>query len=168
LTKNENSKLAGIPFQILIYGYGNPGRQDDALGIHLVDFIEKWAKEKQFNFITTDQNYQLNIEDADLISHFHLVVFCDASMLDIADVVIEEALPDLKTEFSMHSVTPSFIVGLCQEIFNQHPEAYTLHIKGYAWEFMQEMTSQAQKNLCQAKDVLIRFIEERTACEQQH
>ena len=50
--------------KILVYGYGNPGRQDDGLGISLVEMIEDWKNKKKLSYIETDSNYQLNIEDA--------------------------------------------------------------------------------------------------------
>ncbi len=33
--------------QILVYGYGNPGRQDDGLGVELVRRLEEWAVENE-------------------------------------------------------------------------------------------------------------------------
>ena len=32
--------------RILIYGYGNPGRQDDGLGIRLSEELENWAHQQ--------------------------------------------------------------------------------------------------------------------------
>jgi hydrogenase maturation protease len=145
----------------LIYGIGNPGRQDDALGVQLAEYIEKWAGEKKYSFIETDTNYQLNIEDAEKISRFELVLFCDASVLEINQVMLEEVKASLKTDFSMHSVTPSFVLALCQSIFNEHPLAYQLHIKGFSWDFMQPMTEEAGKNLDKAKEILSEFLEKK-------
>ena len=59
---------------ILFYGYGNPGRQDDALGISFVDEMEKWVKSQKLENIDFDTNYQLNIEDAEKISQYDLVI----------------------------------------------------------------------------------------------
>ena len=74
--------------KILIIGYGNPGRQDDGLGVFLVDELHKWANEAQLDYIYTDSNYQLNLEDAATISDFHLVVFADASKEEKQAVII--------------------------------------------------------------------------------
>jgi hydrogenase maturation protease len=147
--------------QILIYGYGNPGRQDDALGLQLAEYIEKWAQDNHYPSIITDTNYQLNIEDAERISGFDLVLFCDASVSDIDQVLFEEITPSLKTDFSMHAVTPSFVLGLCQSIFNAQPLAYQIHIKGYGWDFMQPITMEAEKNLRKAEEMLTKFLVER-------
>ena len=64
--------------KILFYGYGNPGRQDDGLGICFVEEMEKFVRDKDISDISFDSNYQLNIEDADTIKNYDLVFFCDA------------------------------------------------------------------------------------------
>jgi Ni,Fe-hydrogenase maturation factor len=33
--------------KILVYGFGNPGRQDDGLGIFFVNEFEKWVLKKK-------------------------------------------------------------------------------------------------------------------------
>jgi len=144
--------------KILIYGYGNPGRQDDALGVLLSEKIEVWVKENDYPFITVDQNYQLNIEDAEYISNYDLVIFLDASVEEIESVLIEPVHPNLKTDFSMHSVTPAFVLGLTHQIFNQSPETFQLHIKGYKYNFMESLTEGAITNLETAFAELISFL----------
>jgi hydrogenase maturation protease len=140
--------------RILIYGYGNPGRQDDGLGIMLSEEIEKWTHSSNLSNIDVDQNYQLNIEDAEKISKYDLVIFIDASVNDIKSFTFDIIKPDLKTDFSMHSVTPSFVVGICEQIFGYHPQAYQLQIKGYKWEFMRDVSSGAKRNLLASLDYL--------------
>lgn len=145
--------------RILVYGIGNPGRQDDALGILLVDKLESWLKAEALNNVQTDQNYQLNIEDADRIAAFDTVVFADASVADIDSVLLEKVKPDFRADFSMHSVEPPYIVGLCQQMFDRRPECYQLHIKGYAFRFMDPVTEKAKENLEKAFQELTGFIE---------
>ena len=62
--------------RVLIYGYGNPGRQDDGLGIELTKMIQNWIDEHKLECMTTENNYQLNIEDAELMSEWDIVCFC--------------------------------------------------------------------------------------------
>ena len=143
---------------VLVYGIGNPGRQDDALGTSLVDMIDQWITEKDYRHIHTDQNYQLNIEDADLIGNYDLVIFVDASVLEITSTLMEEVQPDLRTDFSMHSVEPAFVVGLCRQMFKKTPKCYQLHIKAYEFGFMKPMTQQARQNLELAFQQLCNFI----------
>lgn len=149
----NNGKL-----KILIYGYGNPGRQDDGLGILLAEEIEKWASGQGFSNIHTDSNYQLNLEDAAGISEYELVIFADASREDISDFLFDELKPSAAVEFTMHAVSPAFILHLCHQVFEKKPRAYLLHIKGYAWEFMNEITDQAKLNLAGAIEYIKEFI----------
>jgi len=133
--------------KILVYGYGNPGRQDDGLGILLAQKIEKWARDQGYDNINTDTNYQLNIEDAYNLNNYDIVVYADASIEEIDDFKFETIKPVINPAFSMHSVSPEFVIGLCQEMYNKIPEVYLMHIKGYKWEFMVDLTEAAQENL---------------------
>jgi len=143
---------------ILIYGFGNPGRQDDGLGIILTERIDSWVKEKNLNSVTVDCNYQLNIEDVAEMADKDLVVFVDASREEINDFVFTRVKPSAKNEYTTHSVSPSYIHYLCNVIYNKTPETYLLHIKGYKWDFLEEMTNEAKNNLSGAYDFLRDFI----------
>ena len=132
----------------LVYGFGNPGRQDDALGILLVEKLEQWLKEYPAAGVETDSNYQLNIEDAAGISSFDRVIFADASREEnIAHFKITAVEPSGKVEFTMHAVSPSFILHLCQSIYEKKPETLLLHIRGHEWELAEGLTERAAGNL---------------------
>jgi len=142
----------------LVYGYGNPGRQDDALGIRLAENIEKWIEDENIAGVEVDFNYQLNIEDSERISHFDIVIFADASIEVIDDFIFTRVNADESTiEFTMHAVSPAFVLDLCRKLYNKTPETYLLHIKGYEWEFIEELTEEARLNLVKAT----KFIKEK-------
>jgi hydrogenase maturation protease len=145
--------------KILLYGYGNPGRQDDGLGILVTQKIEAWAKENQMTSVVTDTNYQLNIEDAYNLNEYDKVIFADASTENIKDYKFCQLKPILNPRFSMHSVSPEFVIGLCQEIYNDIPDAYLLHVKGYEWDFMSELSRKANQNLSSAFQFLCQKIQ---------
>lgn len=126
------------------------------------DKIKDWINRESIKFVDIDQNYQLNIEDAEKIANYDFVVFADASVAEIDECKLEPVIPDLKTDFSMHSVTPSYILALCNNLFTKTPEVYQLHIKGYKWEFMHEISKKAEKNLDKAFQILSSFILEIT------
>ena len=144
--------------KILFYGYGNPGRQDDGLGILFVERVERWVNEKQIKFIDFDSNYQLNIEDALTISDYDLVIFVDASVEEIMDFRLTRVEPNQKTEFTMHSMAPAFVLHLCQTLYGKFPRTYLLHLKGYKYDFMGEISQAAEKNLSEGIDLFKRFI----------
>lgn len=132
--------------KILIYGYGNPGRQDDGLGNLFVEKAKDWAETQGLQNVSFDSNYQLNIEDAAEISDKDIVIFVDASLENIESFILDEITPDAKVEFSMHAVSASYVVHLCNDIYDKTPKSFLLHIKGYEWEFMEGITSKALSN----------------------
>ena len=143
---------------ILVYGYGNPGRQDDGAGVMLAEKLDEWIVSRKLEGVHTDSNYQLNLEDAATISQYDLVIFADASHEEIDDFRMDTLVGSARVEFSMHAVTPAFILHLSKEVFNREPEAYLLHIKGYEWEFMASMTEKGEENLLKALHFLQDFI----------
>lgn len=143
---------------ILVYGYGNPGRQDDAAGIMLAEQLDNWIVSRKLEDVHTDSNYQLNIEDAATISRYDLVIFADASHEEVDDFRMDPLVASDRVEFTMHAVSPSFILHLSREVFNHEPEAYLLHIKGYEWEFMGSMTEKGKENLSKALHFVQDFI----------
>ena len=140
--------------KILIYGYGNPGRQDDGLGNAVVEILEEWVQKERIQNVEFDSNYQLNIEDAATISDKDLVIFVDASVEDIEDIILTPVDESTKVAFSSHSASPGYIVKLCHDLFNSQPACYLLHIKGYEWEFMGGLTDKAKQNLEKSLELL--------------
>ena len=136
----------------LIYGYGNPGRQDDGLGIALVERLKDRHADDPLSFVAFDSNYQLNIEDALTISEYDLILFADASVEDISTYTVSHVEASAKTEFTMHAMSPEFVLHLCQHLFGKFPEAYLLHIKGYEFELQEGLTQRAEANLNAAVD----------------
>ena len=148
---------------ILVYGYGNPGRQDDGAGVMLAEKLDSWILSRKLTGVHTDTNYQLNLEDAATLSHYDLVIFADASREELDDFRMDPLTRSDRVEFTMHAVSPAFILHLCKEVFNHEPEAYLLHIKGYEWEFMAGMTEKGEKNLMSAllyvQDFILRQVQ---------
>lgn len=147
------------PSKILVYGYGNPGRQDDGLGNAFIEELDKWIEVEVLQNITTDSNYQLNIEDADAIADKDIVIFVDASIEPIEDFILTEVKSsDSKIEFTMHAVSASFVLDLCQKIYKKNPATFLLHIKGYEWDFKEGLTDEARQNLNMAFEFLKKIL----------
>ena len=131
--------------KILVIGYGNPGRLDDGLG---PAFAEK-IRALELPGVAVESNYQLNIEDADLVAQFDVVVFADASV-NAGEPFEFQPLEkkDPTVGFSSHSITAGSLLGLAEELFNATPDACTMAIRGYDFnEFGEWLSAQAQANL---------------------
>lgn len=144
--------------RILIYAYGNPGRQDDGLGNRFVDEFEKWVSDYQIPHIEFESNYQLNIEDSDTISDKDIVIFVDASEEEIEDIHFSVVEPsEGRSEFTTHSASPSLVLALCIQLYDKHPKTFLLQIRGYEWDFKEGLSEKAEKNLEKA----LQFMKER-------
>jgi len=140
--------------EILIYGYGNPGRQDDGLGIALTQKLEAWVIENQLPGVDFDSNYQLNIEDAAAIAQKDVVIFADASEEDIEDFCLSQVDGSSKVSFTTHAASPGYIIQLCKELFKKEPLVLLLHIKGYEWAFQEGLSERARENLNRALEYM--------------
>lgn len=146
--------------KVLVYGYGNPGREDDALGNEMVEMIDAWTKEHKILNIETDSNYQLNVEDAEKISAYDVVVFVDATQEAIHEFKFTHLEPSSeKVEFSMHAVSPEYVAHVCNDLFKKTPKVCMLAIKGFSWDFKEGLTDNAKLNLEQAFQYLTRRLE---------
>lgn len=148
-------------FKVLVYGYGNPGRRDDALGNEMVIKIREWIEEHKIKNVEVDSNYQLNVEDAEKISSKDVVVFVDAIQDEkIHEYKFTHLEPSAaKQEFTMHAVSPEYVLHVCENLFEKKPKACLLAIRGYEWELKEGLSDNAKLNLEQAFQFLTRKLE---------
>jgi len=134
---------------ILLYGYGNPGRGDDGLGPALAAAIEALM----LPGVEVDANYQLNVEDSAELGRYAAVVFADAATAGPAPFSFSR-IDDSATRrlgFTSHSVSPVEVVALARDMFGSQVAAYTLGIRGYAFGELDEgLSAEARDNLAQA------------------
>jgi hydrogenase maturation protease len=134
--------------RILVIGYGNPGRLDDGLGPAFAEQVQMM----ELPGVSVESNYQLNVEDAELISRFELVVFADASV-DAAEPFEFKPMQPVPpvVGFSSHSITAESLLGLADELFGAAPPAYAMAIRGYQFNDFGEVISEcAAANLAAA------------------
>jgi hydrogenase maturation protease len=142
--------------KVLVYGYGNPGRQDDGLGPRLAEEIGKLG----FPFVETDANYQLQIEDAAEIAEYDLVVFADAAVEGVGPFSVKRLEPALKVSFTTHSVPPESVLAICRDHFGRAPDAFLIAVRGYEFDIREGLSRKALLNLKRACDFVILLLEE--------
>lgn len=140
--------------RLLIYGIGNVGRQDDGLGIRLLDRL---AETTLPACVTLEAAYQLSIEDALLVSEFDAVLFIDATVDKDAPAPfsLRPLAPAAEVTFSTHSTSPAGVLSLCAELYGRRPRAFLLALPGYEWELREELSALAQRNLEQTCRALL-------------
>ena len=129
----------------LIYGIGNVGRRDDGLGWAFVDRLEERQPPPR---AVLHRNYQLNFEDAHLISEFARVLFVDATKeLAVSSFSLTRPEPMLDFSFTSHAISVPSILATAKQCFGYLPEVYLLAIRGYEWELQMGLTEPAEQNL---------------------
>jgi hydrogenase maturation protease len=146
--------------KILVYGFGNPGRQDDGLGPGFAEMVDEWKQKNTADNIVVDSNYQLNVEDALEISEYDVVVFADATIEEDVEDFILDILDPTKAEvkYTLHAASPGYILELCHELYQKYPSTYLLRIKGYEWDFREGISIAASRNLNMAFNYFINWI----------
>lgn len=138
--------------KILWFGIGNPGRQDDGLGIRLIEELEAIQQSSTHSFPKTwalDSNYQLNAEDALLVSDYDRVVFVDATVAPDAQAPFEVKTlePSNEIAFTTHEMNAGVVMALCDQLYGKKPKSYLLTIPGYTWDIGDQMSEGARQNL---------------------
>ncbi|NNK89200.1 MAG: hypothetical protein HKO89_01215, partial [Saprospiraceae bacterium] len=95
--------------------------------------------------------YQLQVEDAELISHYDQVVFIDAFAAQVENGYrTEKVVASDDFSFSTHEVAPEAIMYLCQNLYKVKPRASILLIGGKSWDMKIGLSPYAKANLRKA------------------
>lgn len=141
--------------KILIIGIGNCGREDDGLGWAFLDKIKTFLP----NFFDIEYRYQLQVEDASLITQYDKVFFVDAYKKKTENgFFIKEGTPVETHSFTSHALAPETILFLAQSLFNKLPESNIIGISGENFELKIGLTKSANKNLINALDYFLNTI----------
>jgi hydrogenase maturation protease len=132
-------------------GIGNTGRQDDGLGWLFLDFLKT-----QKNSYVLEYRYQLQIEDAELISNYDEVIFVDATKEETNDgFFLKPCQASDKYSFSTHALAPETILYLTNKLYDHNPNSSIFGIQGYEWELKIGLSKRANENLDKAKNYFI-------------
>jgi hydrogenase maturation protease len=146
---------------ILLIGYGNPGRMDDGLGPALSAEIAA----RNIPGVTVESDYQLTVEDAYAVANHPTVIFADATTDEKVDSFSFKRLHPAQSgcSFSSHSVMPDELLTLSTTLFGANTRAFVLGIRGYQFNnFSETLSDEAKNNLRSAADFIEKAIVEKT------
>lgn len=130
--------------ELLIYGIGNPSRGDDGLGF---EFVRRISEGSTFDW---NHNFQLNVEDAELVAGYRSVIFVDASIKVASSFRLRPISGKGGARFTTHSQSPEGVLAMCSTLFNRSPDAYILEIRGTVFDLGEDLSPQARENLDKA------------------
>lgn len=132
--------------EILIIGYGNVTRSDDAVGCCAAQQLaEHFRNDPEVEVVTAQQ---LTPEMADNISQCEFVVFLDASYGEEPGLIQRKnVLPHAAPSGFTHSFTPCVLLSAAQQLYGGAPEAIGITLAGWSFEIGNELSSGARQRL---------------------
>jgi hydrogenase maturation protease len=129
---------------ILLFGWGNPSRGDDALGPLLIERIEAM----NLPGVTCLTDFQLQVEHALDLENRERILFIDASIKAEAPFRHSRLLPARDASFSTHAITPESVMQVYVDLHDEPPPpCYQLAIRGEQFELGEPLTANASANL---------------------
>jgi hydrogenase maturation protease len=139
---------------VLLFGYGNLSRGDDALGPLLLEYVESHCNLEQIEILS---DFQLQIEHALDLEDRSLVLFVDASVSCVGAFDFAAIEPSRDKSYTTHAMSPAAVLDVYQSIKKQiPPPCFLLSIKAEKLELGEGLSTQAENNL----DLACKFAEQ--------
>jgi hydrogenase maturation protease len=134
-----------MPKPVLVFGYGNPSRGDDALGPLLIEYVQDRFDTAGIDLLT---DFQLQIEHALDLDNRELVLFVDASVACVAPFELAELKLAADIGYTTHAMHPASVMAVYQSIRKQPPPpCFLLAIKGETFELGEGLSANAECHL---------------------
>jgi hydrogenase maturation protease len=130
--------------KLLLFGYGNPGRGDDALGPELIGRIAQL----QLADVECQNDMQLQVEHVTDLAACDRVLFIDADMscAELFDFSEISAVKD--DSYTSHAMSPTALLHAYRQVYGKDaPPAFLLRIRGYDFELGDPLSDKAAANL---------------------
>lgn len=138
---------------ILLFGYGNLSRGDDALGPLLLEYVERNLKLDRIEILC---DFQLQVEHALDLEGRKRVLFVDAGVNQDETFVFSRLQPERDLSYTTHAMSPSAVLQVYRTIKGEiPPPSFLLSIAGTSFELGDGLSDKAAANLTDA----CRFIE---------
>lgn len=130
--------------ELLVIGYGNPGRGDDGLG---PEFARRLAAQAVPG-VRVEIDYQLTVDHALVVAEAGRVLFVDAAIGLEKPCKLERLSPDHGAALDSHSLSPEAVLALAELLYGQRPEGSLLAIGGERFgEVSEGLSPAAERNL---------------------
>jgi hydrogenase maturation protease len=145
-----------MPKPVLVFGYGNPSRGDDALGPLLIDYAQAHCNTDAIDILT---DFQLQIEHALDLEGRDLVLFVDASVACLPPFELTELEPALEIGYTSHALHPASVMAVYQSIRKQPPPpCFLLAVKCEGFELGEGLSVNAERYLRKAEAIIAELL----------
>ena len=145
------------PSSILVIGYGNDLRGDDAAGPRAAAAVSGW----KLPWVQVLVVHQLVPELADPLAAADCVIFLDAHSAAAASALLVQHLqPTAPSPGLGHTCDPRGLLALAQTVFGRAPEAWWITIPAADFSFGAPLSPLARRGIAQALDQIRLLVEE--------
>lgn len=145
---------------ILVFGYGNLSRGDDALGVLMLQYVEENFSLENIDLLT---DFQLQIEHALDLENRELVIFVDASVKSEIAFELTRLQPVRDLSHTTHAMSPVAILDTYQTIKKQSPPpCFLLAIGAASFELGEDLGDKARQNFEKASELMASLLKKPT------
>jgi hydrogenase maturation protease len=138
---------------LLVFGWGNLSRGDDALGPLFVEQLRESLGESCTDEVEFLDDFQLQVEHALDLQGRRRVLFVDASLDCAAPFEATELQAARDLSFTTHAMSPAAVLQVFRDLLQAEPPPCTqLAIRGTAFELGEPAGKAALANLALALD----------------
>lgn len=138
---------------MMVVGYGNTLRRDDGLGVRVAEAFA----ELRLPGVEVVIRHQLVPELAETVAKASCVVFVDASSCGGDKPELVRMKPSNSNGVFAHASDPASILALAAQLYNGHPEAWSLNMPAHDFGFGEEISPEGMKGLYPAIEYLRRL-----------
>jgi hydrogenase maturation protease len=157
----------------LVLGFGNLYRRDDGVGRAVVNGVrERLGRAPLLPLddgfyalgcpVDTLVLHQLVPELAETVADYELVVFVDAHVADVPELLREEHIEPAycSSSFVTHQTHPATVLELAEKICGHAPRAVMLSLRGHDFDFGEGLSSETAALVPLAVDRILAFFGE--------
>ena len=138
--------------QVVVLGWGNVTRSDDALGPLLLERVRR----EQFPHVTIIEDFQLQIEHAFDLKGQDLALFVDAGFKMQEPFAFFQTAPRRSMEISSHKLAPEALLDIYERVLGETPPpAFILSVAGEDFSIGDTLSAAARQRLELASDFLL-------------
>lgn len=128
---------------LLIFGYGNPSRGDDAIAPHLLSRLAA-LNLPQVELLT---DFQLQVEHALDLEGRELALFIDASIAAPPPYAFTRLQASRDASYTSHEMTPAAVLHVYRQIHQiEPPPCYLLAVRGEFFDLGTPLSEAAAQN----------------------
>ena len=150
--------VVAAPAPILVFGWGNPSRGDDALGPTFIEraaLLPRPGGAPEVEWLT---DFQLQVEHALDLAGRSRVLFVDASVDCAAPFEVQPLHSATQHQLTTHAMSPQAVMQVYERLNGHPPPPCTLlAIRAHRFELGDPIGDDAQAHLAQALDWFTRW-----------